>query len=257
MYYHWQGPEDAPQIVWLAGLGQDHLAFGLQVATFAKFFRCLLLDNRDVGRSGTVALDYSGADMANDLAGLLDALRVASINVVGLSLGGVVAQEFAIAYPERVQQLVLLSTFPGADLWMQALLATWSGLYASLAPAEFVRAVSPWVYNWRTYQQRPAFIETLAQRRSEVRYPQTAAAYARQIRVSFHHNALERLPLIQAPTLVLVGSEDLLTPPRYAQLMTEKIPDARLAIVPDTGHGGSVEQPSAFNRLMLDFFQAP
>lgn len=256
VYYHWQGPEDGLPVVWLAGLGQDHLAWGLQMAAFSKRFRCLLVDNRDVGRSGTVEMDYTSQDMANDLVGLLDALDIPTISVVGLSLGGLIAQEFALAYPKRLQKLVLLSTQPGGDPWLDAIVETWALLYATLSPAEFVKAVSPWLYTWRIYQQRPAFLQVLAQRRADNPRPQSVAAYQRQTQVSVSHNTLERLSLIQAPTLILVGAEDILTPPRYSQAMLERIPAARLEIIPNSGHGGSVETPTAFNQPLLDFLTA-
>lgn len=256
VYYHWQGPEDAPQILWLAGLGQDHLAWGLQMMAFSKKFRCLLMDNRDVGRSGTVEMDYTAQDMANDVAGLLDALNIESINIVGLSLGGLVAQEFAINYPERVQKLVLLSTFPASDAWLTSINESWATLYAQLSPIDYVKSVSPWLYTWRLYQNRPAFLQTLAQRRATNAHPQSVAAHTRQTKVGILHNAVDRLHLIESRTLVIVGAEDILTPPRFSEILAEKIPDAHLVLIPNSGHGGSVENPNEFNATMLQFLES-
>lgn len=256
LYYHWQGPADAPPVLWLAGLGQDHLAWGLQMMAFSKKFHCLLMDNRDVGRSGVVEMNYTAQDMANDVAGLLDALNIAAINIVGLSLGGLVAQEFAINYPERVQKLVLLSTFPASDAWLTGINESWATLYATLSPIDYVKAVSPWLYTWRLYQNRPAFLQTLAQRRATNAHPQSIAAHTRQTMVGIQHNALGRLHLIQAATLVVVGADDILTPPRFSQVLAEKIPNAQLSLIPNSGHGGSVENPAEFNQAMLQFLES-
>lgn len=255
MYYHWQGQHNAPVIAWIPGVGQDHLAWGLQVAVFSKKFRCLMLDSRDSGRTSRATEPYRGADMAADLAGLLDALDVPKISVVGLSLGGVIAQEFAINYPERLEKLALISTFPGGDPWLASLAADWAMQYERLGVEEFQRIANLWLFTWRTYQNRPVFLETLVRRRVANPNGPDAAAFARQSNVSVHHNALERLPSITAPTLVLVGDEDIVTPPRLAHQLVEGIPNARLEIIPAAGHGGVAESPEPFNRHLMDFFQ--
>lgn len=255
MYYHWQGQHDAPVIAWIPGVGQDHLAWGLQVAVFAKKFRCLMLDSRDSGRTDRATEPYRGADMAADLAGLLDALQVPKINVVGLSLGGVVAQEFALNYPERLEKMALISTFPGGDPWLATLAGEWAKLYEKLGVAEFQRMVNLWLFTWRTYQNRPVFLETLVKRVSATHNGPGAAGFARQSHVSVQHNVLDRLPEITAPTLVLVGDEDIVTPPRVARQLAEGIPNARLEIIPGAGHGGVAETPEPFNRQLMQFFE--
>jgi pimeloyl-ACP methyl ester carboxylesterase len=255
MYYHWHGPEQAPPLVWLAGLGQDHLAWGLQGAVFSKKFRCLMLDSRDVGRSGRATEFYSGADMATDLAGLLDALHVPKISVVGLSLGGVIAQEFALHYPTRLDHLALISTFPGGDNRLASLAASWATMYSTMPVDDFMRAANPWLFTWRVFQQRPVFLDTLVRHRTANLHSPDAAAFARQSNVLVQQNALDRLTQITAPTLVLVGDEDIVTPPRLARQLAEGIPGARLEIIPEAGHGGVAEMPDPFNRLLMKFFE--
>ena len=240
-------------VIWLAGLGQDHVTWGMQAISFARHFRCILPDNRDVGQTERATQPYTARTMADDVAALMDALGIERAHIVGVSLGGVIAQEFALAHPERLNRLVLLATFATSDVWLRTITEGWMAMHAALPTEAYTRAVLPWIYTPRTFAERPDFIDLVVRQTVESRHPQDAQAHARQAVVSRAHDARARLPCITAPTLVLVGDTDILTPPRYAAELAALIPGAQLHILPGGGHGAIAEVPQAINAALLDF----
>src|SRR3990170_4520008 len=122
MYYEWHGEAPGPPLVLAMGLGGDLTAWGLQLAAFAPAHRCLVFDNRGAGRSDAPDAPYTIPGMAADLLGLLDALDIPRAHLLGVSMGGAIVQEAALAAPERVASLQLHCTWAGPDPFFQAVL---------------------------------------------------------------------------------------------------------------------------------------
>ncbi len=107
---------EGPPLIMILGLGQDIATWGLQIPELSKHFKLILFDNRDSGESSRCTEDYSTEDMARDTIGLIDYLEVDSVNLLGTSMGGMIAQHIALTAPERVNSLILASSSPkGAD----------------------------------------------------------------------------------------------------------------------------------------------
>jgi pimeloyl-ACP methyl ester carboxylesterase len=253
LYYEWHGRDAGPPVVLVMGLGGDSTAWPLQLAALAPHHRVLVFDNRGAGRSDAPDVPYTTRGMADDLVGLLDALRVERAHLLGLSLGGAIAQEVALAAPERVASLQLHATWAGPDAYFQALVAAVRTARRELDREAFYRVLSVWLFTPRCFATQPELVELLVQRATNHPYPAPLGAYLRQTEAVLGHDTRDRLHRIRCPTLVAVGTRDLITPPHLSEDLARHISGARLALLPDLGHGGLWEAPEAFNRVCLDF----
>ncbi len=239
-------------VVLIMGFGGDHLAWGFQTRVLAERYRVIAFDNRGAGQSDAPDRPYTTRMMADDTAGLMDALGVERAHVVGVSLGGMIAQELALAHPGRVRTLHLGCTLGRPDAYMRALVAVWRTLRTSLSREDMLRAVALWLFAPGTYSERPEFVEMVVQTALASPHPQTLAGFLRQGDAILAHDALDRLRDIRCPTLVSVGEDDILVPPRFSREVAARIPGAVLRTVPGAGHVYFWERPEAFNALCLE-----
>lgn len=240
-------------MLFLPGLGMDHTVWGYQARRLSNKFCCIGIDNRDVGKSDCAPADYTINDMAGDTIGIMDGLGIASAHVVGWSMGSAIAQEVAINWPERVNKLCLVASYHYGDPRGTERHETFAKLRGVLDPETYLKIVYPWSFSYQSYQ-KPGFIERMRKRALENPSTQPKAAYERQVAATINHHARGRLSAITAETLVLVGEEDILTPPvRFARAMAEEIPRSKLVIIPEVGHSLLSEAPDAVTEALEDF----
>jgi pimeloyl-ACP methyl ester carboxylesterase len=257
LFYEFHG--DGPPLVLVMGIGHDSSLWTLQqVPVLSTRFRVLLLDNRDAGRSSRADHPYTIADMADDVAGLLDALDIQRTHLLGLSMGSMIGMEFALRHPDRLDRLVL--TGPGAAPARSAVdpISIWNWVKANDPNgAVFGGQQLTWLFSSAFLRNQQAVQQTIALLASNPN-PVEPDAYDRQAQAYLRFDVLDRLGGIKAPTLVIAGEQDLLTPPWVAREVAGAIPGARFEII--TGDGSShlvpLERPDDFNQLVANFLAA-
>jgi len=215
-------------------------------------FRAIAYDNRGSGQSDKPDEPYSTALFADDAASLLERLGVERAHVVGFSMGGMIAQELAIRYKDRVDRLVLACTHSGlrhsepptpeAAEAFQHDTDSWSVRIRALARFAFAPG-----YPEREPSDFEAFVA------KKVLDEQPLFAYRHQLMASVRHDAHDRLEQIESPTLVLTGSEDMVIPASNSVRLAAAIPNARLAVIDGAGHLFFVEKPEETRRILLSF----
>jgi 3-oxoadipate enol-lactonase len=246
----WEESGTGEPLLLIMGLGYSHEMWHRTRPVVSAHYRTILFDNRGVGKSDVPEGAYSIAQMAADAAAVLDAAGIAKAHVFGISMGGMIAQEFALNYPERVGRLILGCTacggrnaIPAAQTVLDVLMAR-----SRMTPEEGVEAMVPYIYDRSTPRER--IEEDLAIRRRT--YPQ-AAGYMGQVQAIFAWTSFERLGQISAPTLIIHGDTDQLVPPGNARILAQTIAGSRLVILPHASHIFVTDQPEASHREVLGF----
>jgi 3-oxoadipate enol-lactonase len=254
LYYEIHG--EGPPLVLVMGIGYDSSLWTLgQVPALSRRFQVVILDNRDAGRSSAVSTPYTIADMADDLAGLLDALDIEQTHVLGLSMGAMIAQEFALRHADRTARLVLTGTGGAPARSAFDPIRTWSWVKANDATGEtFVGQQFTWLFS-TAFLRNPDAVQQTSTLLASNPNPMTPEAYERQAQAYLQFDSLDRLGAITAPTLVIAGEQDLLTPPWIAREVADAIPDARFEVIRGTGssHAVPIERPDDFNQLVSNF----
>jgi pimeloyl-ACP methyl ester carboxylesterase len=241
----------------IPGLGATRVVFDPLLALLAAHFRVAVYDQRGIGASQLTPGPYTTAQLAADAASVLDGLGLDRAAVMGASFGGMVAQQLAIAYPQRLGALVLAATGPGeAHLVQRPERSASDALLGKGArtPEDAYRIATTVLYSRRFQEARPDFIDQ--QVRDRAARPVAARAFQAQLAASRGHDAWDRLPSITAPTLVMHGSEDAVMPLANARALAERIPAARLAVFDGAGHLFFHEEPERTAEMVRAFAAA-
>ena len=254
LFYEVHGVGDP--LVLVMGIGYDSSLWMLQqVPVLATRFRVVLVDNRDAGRSSRAAHRYTIADMADDVAGLLDALEIQRTHLLGLSMGSMIGIEFALRHADRLDRLVLAGPCAAPARSAVDPISTWNWVKANdLTGEAFGGQQLTWLFSSAFLRNQKAVQETVALLARNPN-PIEPEAYDRQAQAYLQFDALDRLGAIAAPSLVIVGEQDLLTPPWVAREVAGRIPGARFEVLAGDGssHAVPLERPDDFNRLVTAF----
>ncbi len=247
-------PSPGPPLLLIHGLGYERHGWGPGLARIAAERELILLDNRGIGASDVPPGPYTVDQLAADARTVLDAAAIERADVLGVSLGGMVAQELALSYPARVGRLVLGCTTPGVR--GQAMPARTVRLLATVAGLEPETALRRLVENSladTTVERRPELIEEVY--RYRIAHPPALPGWQAQAAAGAAFDALDRLDAIHAPTLVLHGTDDHVVDIRNAELLAGRIEGARLELFADTGHLFFWEEPERFAASVLGFLE--
>ena len=251
LYYETWGSPDGEPVLFVMGLGADLGAWVCQRYAFGRRYRCIALDNRGVGKSGKPAGPYSLEQMAVDAVSVLDAEGIDSVHVVGASMGGVIAQILGVRHPDRVRSLVLACTACEHHDWRRELLAGWKATVEEGGMSALGAEAFHWLIGPRIRRRFGMWLNLLAR----VVVSQPAHGFAAQVQAILDAPDELRFELgsVACPTLVVVGSQDILTPVGDSEELVELIPGARMEVVSGAAHGVMVEAPLGFNRTVLAF----
>jgi 3-oxoadipate enol-lactonase len=242
------GPET---MLLINGVGDDLEGWTLQREEFAAAgFRVVTFDNRGSGGSGHPPGPYRSQQMAVDTKGLVDALEIAPLHLVGVSMGGVIAQEYAAAYPDDLRSVVLANTFAAPDPFTYAAFESWALIAQMAGMPVMMRQQAPWVFSSYFYESQP---EKLVEFLTEMdRTTQPASSFAAQIGVLLTHDATDLLDSIETPALVIASADDIIIKPALSYILFEALPRATWEMIPG-GHATFLEDPAIWNQTVLEF----
>jgi 3-oxoadipate enol-lactonase len=251
LHYEVFGPRHGEPLLLIQGLGADSRGWLRQRRALGGRFRCVVFDNRGAGRSDHPPGPYDLEVMADDALAVLDAAGVARAHVMGASMGGILAQVIAVRHPERIRSLVLACTACRHHEWRRELLAEWAEVAEADGMGPFARQAVRWLIGPRSLRRFwPAvgLVGPLAMTGSP-------DAFVAQVRAILAMDATLRAELssIAVPVLVLVGSQDILTPMGDSEELAEEIPGAELVVIRGAAHGFMLEHGAAFNRTVVEF----
>lgn len=245
---HYEIYGEGPPVVFLNGIMMTGASWRPQVAALRSRYSCVLHDMRGQLKSdkpSNISLD----DHVEDLRALLDHLNIDQCHLVGTSYGGEVGLLFALAHPQRVQSLAVISAVSELGPRLRQQTEVWASI-ARTCPKQLYDVSVPDNYSRAFLEAHPELVAVGRERLAS--YPADFfPAFARLVDAFLTLDITERLPDITCPTLVLCGSDGTLKPVTYSRLMAERIPDTTFLTIPDAGHAVVVEQPAEVNTALL------
>jgi pimeloyl-ACP methyl ester carboxylesterase len=246
---------EGDDILFISGLADEGVCWVDQVAGLKDRYRITTFDNRGVGRSSTPDGPFRIADFVGDTAALMDALELEWPHVVGSSMGGAIAQELALAHPHRIRSLVLNGTWCRGDRFLHEIFRNWMwSAQKADSIRDFLVTVNLWCFSPRIWNEGTMDEWIGAAEASP--YAQSVDAFCRSAQALIEHDTADRIGAIEAPTLVTVGELDLCLPARFSEELVQRIPNARLVVIPAVGHQPFQEVPEDYNRLLNEFWQS-
>jgi 3-oxoadipate enol-lactonase len=274
IHYELHGDGPGQPALMLMGLGTDLDGWERVTPALGKRRRLLLLDNRGVGRSSKPRGPYTTALLADDAAAVMEAAGIGRAHVVGISLGGAIAQELALRHPERVRSLALLATFAGLDARMRAtadegtqkiaaragaaknMMASMQAMADANVPVDpkmIYQFLMPLVLSKEFMERERAELRAIFER--SMSRGISMHGFAAQLGAAWSHDTVARLGEIKVPTLVATGTADRLVPPTQSRVLHDKIPGARYAEIPGGVHGLPLEHAGELGEMLENWLE--
>ncbi len=253
LYYETHG-EGIPLLL-VAGLASDSQSWAPVLNNLKTHFNVILHDNRGVGRTIPSDISLDIHQMADDCIALIQHLGLPGVNLLGHSMGGFIAMDCAIRYPEYVNKLILAGTAPFNSERNNLLFSDWASCFESGMDMElWFRNIFYWVFSKRFFKDTKA-VKDAIQFEISYPYPQGKTAFRNQVKAIADFNCSRDLSRIRSKTLVLFGEEDLLFPEKDFRKFLEKIPDAEFSVIQNAAHSIHMENPETFTERILEFLQ--
>jgi 3-oxoadipate enol-lactonase len=251
--YHEVHGEGEP-LLCVAGLTCDTLVWIPQLQAFSAAHRTVVFDNRDVGQSSMAEDEYEVADMARDALALADHLGLETFHLLGVSMGGMIAQEVALQAPERVRTFTVAVSIAAGGAYARRTAEVWGARVAQISQEQHVDELMLLNHSEGFYEN-PDMVEFIRTAMLNNPHPQPADAFARQLAACSRHDTRDRLGSLSMPTHVIGGEYDILLPVWKSRELAELIPGSKLTILPAAPHGLSLERADEFNAAVLEFIR--
>ena len=252
LYYEVHG--DGEPLLCVAGLAGDTLVWIPQIQAFAAAHTTVIFDNRDAGQSSMAGADYEIADMARDALALADELGLDSFHLLGVSMGGAIAQEIAIQAPARVRTFTLAVSFPAGGAYARRVAEVWGARVDQISHEQHVDELMLLNHSEGFYDH-PEMVEFVRTAILSHPHPQSRDAFKRQLGACGRHDAREGLTGLTMPTHVIGGEYDILVPVWKSREIASLISGSKLTVLAGAPHGLSVERAEEFNAAVLGFIR--
>jgi len=254
MYYEIHGKGEP--LVMIMGLRRNLEWWYSQLQVLSRHFKVIVFDNRGAGRSDKPETDYSIRLFADDTAALMDELGISKAHVLGFSMGGYIAQELVLNFPEKVIDLALVSTSCGGE---KAVLMSEDRMKIftandGLSPEETLQKDMDIYFSDEYIEKNPEAIQIFSE--ISMRYYQPAHAFNRQFEACLNHDTFERIHGISSPVLIMTGGDDPLVPTKNSYILKELLPEANLSVSPNGRHCFFIENSEFYNKEVISFFES-
>jgi pimeloyl-ACP methyl ester carboxylesterase len=254
LYYEIEGT--GPAVALVQGLDRDHTGMRFQRKALVKHFQVITYDARGTGLSGTPEGPYTGVQMADDLALLLKELGIANAHIIGASMGGAVAQEFALKYPEMTGRLILFCTYCKSDAFIRQLARFWVDAVEKTGHALLCEGIMPWLYTREFFENQQMALDWARKVIREQESLYSIKGFKWKAEAAVNADTSGRLHLINVPTLVVAGEFDMVVPPALCEELSRGIKGAEFRIIKGGAHAFYDEKPFEVNEVILDFLSA-
>lgn len=238
-------------LLFISGLNGVARYWQPQVPFFSRHFRVVTYDHRGTGSSDRLQRTFSIDEMSMEAIGLLDSLGIERAHVVGLSTGGAIAQTLAITHPDRLERVVMCSTWTHSDPWFRRLFEARRALYQQCGPELHAMFHPLWLYSPDYVNAHDAQIEE--ERRSALAAAPPVEISIGRIDALLGFDRRDGLSEIRTPALILAAENDYLTPSYHAHALAKAIPHAKLIVLDGGGHSISKTRAEIFNKLVMEF----
>ncbi|MFX1276548.1 MAG: alpha/beta fold hydrolase [Promethearchaeota archaeon] len=256
MYYEIHG--EGQPLVMIMGLSANSSWWAEDIIKkFSKYFKVIIFDNRGAGKTDSPEKPYSIKMFTDDTVALMNVLGIKKAHIFGVSMGGMIAQELVLNYPEKVDRLVLGCTNCGGSKQVLPSLEVMGKLAnppEDLTSEDIIEDTIPLLYTQKFIDENPEYIEDV--KKIVFKTPITPDAFKRQVGAILGFNSYRRLKNINVPTLIIHGKKDIMAPPENAGVLAKQIPNAKVILFDDAAHSFFQPEPDRVINTILEFLQA-
>ena len=253
---HYEERGQGDPLILIMGLGADGPVWEEHAKVYEAHFHCILMDNRGVGKSEKPAGPYAIRMMADDTAGLMDALKIDQARVAGISMGGAIAQELSINYPQKVRSQIVACSWAKCDTYARTVFEHFKIVRSRLRGDEWLKTLELWIFTAPHYETNYEDLVQIQKDTWGYEYQQPQYSFEAQCDACITHDTTSQLGQIKTPTLITVGQDDIFTPLRFSEFLHEQIASSELFVMKHCGHAHHWEDLQSFNSKTLEWLQA-